>query len=165
MFLMIGVNDGQNALYYEKLVYFTHLGRAVNVTVFVTFTQLLLFFIPTQTSAAPWSGEETWTSPRKTASSPRAPTIMQTAALAGASKISSLAIRGTTPGPAPMSGTALTAATPSSKTSTTARSAASLSNKVAFHKRSVIIQNAKSKKRSSASKSFAIETKTKENTS
>ena len=149
MFLMIGVNDGQNALYYEKLVYFTHLGRAVNVTVFVTFTQLLLFFIP----------------PRKTASSPRAPTIMQTAALAGASKISSLAIRGTTPGPAPMSGTALTAATPSSKTSTTARSAASLSNKVAFHKRSVIIQNAKSKKRSSASKSFAIETKTKENTS
>ena len=25
MFLMIGVNDGQNALYYEKLVYFTHL--------------------------------------------------------------------------------------------------------------------------------------------
>ncbi len=47
MFLMIGVNDGQNALYYEKLVYFTHLGRAVNVTVFVTFTQLLLFFIPT----------------------------------------------------------------------------------------------------------------------
>ena len=47
MFLMIGVNDGQTALYYEKLVYFTHLGRAVNVTVFVTFTQLLLFFIPT----------------------------------------------------------------------------------------------------------------------
>ena len=47
MFLMIGVNDGQNALYYEKLVYFTHLGKAVNVTVFVTFTQLLLFFIPT----------------------------------------------------------------------------------------------------------------------
>lgn len=47
MFLMIGVNDGQTALYYEKLVYFSHLGRAVNVTVFVTFTQLLLFFIPT----------------------------------------------------------------------------------------------------------------------
>ena len=39
MFLMIGVNDGQNALYYEKLVYFTHLGKAVNVTVFVTFTR------------------------------------------------------------------------------------------------------------------------------
>ena len=50
MFLMIGVNDGQNALYYEKLVYFTHLGRAVNVTVFVTFTQLLLFFIPCRTA-------------------------------------------------------------------------------------------------------------------
>lgn len=47
MFLMIGLNDGQEALYYEKLVYFSHLGRAVNVTVFVTFTQLLLFFIPT----------------------------------------------------------------------------------------------------------------------
>lgn len=47
MFLIIGVNDGQNALYYEKLVYFSHLGRAVNVTVFVTFTQLMLFFIPT----------------------------------------------------------------------------------------------------------------------
>lgn len=47
MFLMIGVNDGQTALYYERLVYFSHLGRAVNVTVFVTFTQLLLFFIPT----------------------------------------------------------------------------------------------------------------------
>lgn len=47
MFLMIGVNDGQTALYYERLVYFSHLGRAVNVTVYVTFTQLLLFFIPT----------------------------------------------------------------------------------------------------------------------
>ena len=53
MFLMIGVNDGQNALYYEKLVYFTHLGRAVNVTVFVTFTQLLLFFIPDLHPAPP----------------------------------------------------------------------------------------------------------------
>lgn len=47
MFLMIGVNDGRTVLYYEKLVYFTHLGNAVNVTIFVTFTQLLLFFIPT----------------------------------------------------------------------------------------------------------------------
>lgn len=47
MFLMIGVNDGQETLYYDRLVYFTHLGRAVNVTVFVTFSQLLLFFIPT----------------------------------------------------------------------------------------------------------------------
>ena len=47
MFLMIGVTDGQDTLYYDRLVYFSHLGRAVNVTVFVTFTQLLLFFIPT----------------------------------------------------------------------------------------------------------------------
>lgn len=47
MFLMIGVNDGQTALYYERLIYFSHLGKAVNVTVYVTFTQLLLFFIPT----------------------------------------------------------------------------------------------------------------------
>lgn len=47
MFLMIGVTDGQDTLYYERLVYFSHLGKAVNVTVFVTFTQLLLFFIPT----------------------------------------------------------------------------------------------------------------------
>ncbi|MBP5459093.1 MAG: zinc ribbon domain-containing protein [Clostridia bacterium] len=47
MFLMIGVKDGKDTLYYERPVYFSHLGRAVNVTVFVTFTQLLLFFIPT----------------------------------------------------------------------------------------------------------------------
>lgn len=47
MFLMIGITDGKDTLYYERLVYFSHLGRAVNVTVFVTFTQLLLFFIPT----------------------------------------------------------------------------------------------------------------------
>ena len=47
MFLMIGINDGQETLYYDKLVYFSHLGQAVHVTVFVTYVQLLLFFIPT----------------------------------------------------------------------------------------------------------------------
>ncbi len=47
MFLIIGVNDGQEAIYYDKLVYFPHLGRSVNVTIYVTFMQLMLFFIPT----------------------------------------------------------------------------------------------------------------------
>lgn len=47
MFLIIGVNDGQEALYYDKLVYFPHLGKSVNVTIYMTFMQLMLFFIPT----------------------------------------------------------------------------------------------------------------------
>ncbi len=47
MFLIIGVNDGQEAIYYDKFVYFPHLGKSVNVTIYMTFMQLMLFFIPT----------------------------------------------------------------------------------------------------------------------
>lgn len=46
MFLMIGMNQGRKDLNYDQLVICTQCGQYGRYRVFMTFTQLLLFFIP-----------------------------------------------------------------------------------------------------------------------
>lgn len=46
MFFMIGINQGRKDLAHDQLVICTQCGRYGRYQVFMTFTQLLLFFIP-----------------------------------------------------------------------------------------------------------------------